>query len=221
MAQETPIVITGAHLQGSASELEARVQHDQHTQGVIVCHPHPLFDGSMDNKVVSTVIRAAKQQGLGTLRFNFRGVGQSGGEHDHGQGEQDDVASALHYAHNKLGWQRILLAGFSFGAGMACLSAQTHSDHIAGLFLIAPAVHHFDAPNTLANSFDTFVYMGDADEVVPFEEVEHWVSMVTPAPHWTVFEDTSHFFHGKLVELKSSLEKDFTDALTDILDAAN
>ncbi len=197
-------------IQGPAGVLEARWQpgKGESSVGLLMCHPHPLFDGTMNNKVVTSMTRTASRLGLSTLRFNFRGVGGSEGEHDHGQGEQQDVLAALRYAREQLGWQRLFLAGFSFGAGMACLASVQAADDIAGLFLIAPAVHNFDAPSALPPQFETFVYMGDADEVVPFDDVDDWVSRVVPQPHWEVFEQGGHFFHGRLTDLQASARRD-------------
>lgn len=182
--------------------------------GFIMCHPHPLYSGTMDNKVVTTLVRGVSRldmkegPALDTIRFNFRGVGNSEGKHDHGQGEQYDLAAVVEYASTELGWEKIYLAGFSFGSGVACLYAKNHPEKIAGLFLIAPAVHHFDAPSTLPFEFESHVYMGDADEVVPFDEVEHWVDLLTPQPHWHIFEDAGHFFHGRLIDLKNTVLED-------------
>lgn len=176
--------------------------------GLIICHPHPLHLGTMDNKVVTTLVRGASRLGLDTLRFNFRGVGQSEGQYDQGRGEQDDLKAVVNYGISALGWQQVYLAGFSFGAGVACLFASQHTERIAGLFLVAPAVHHFEAPSTLPYEFESHVYMGDADEVVPFDEVEHWVDLLTPQPHFHIFEGAEHFFHGRLVELKKAFVED-------------
>lgn len=204
MAQEKVITI-----QGPAGHIEGRWAEAEQTElGVLMCHPHPLHQGTMNNKVVTTVTRTAAGLGLPSLRFNFRGVGGSEGVHDHGKGEQDDVLAALDYVLNTLGWKKVILAGFSFGAGMACLAACRAPDQLAALVLLAPAVHHFDAPNTLPHNFETYVYMGDGDEVVPFDEVENWASLVIPTPHFEVFSDGSHFFHGRLTDLKASLIDD-------------
>ena len=201
-------------IDGPAGVLEACWQPGSQTRlGVLMCHPHPLFQGTMDNKVVTTVTRALAANGLPTLRFNFRGVGASAGVHDHGRGEQADVLAVLHYARSVLNWDKIILAGFSFGAGMACLSACREPEHLAALVLLAPAVHHFDAPNQLPYEFETFVYMGDADEVVPFDEVRDWASRVVPAPHVSVFLGGGHFFHGRLTDLKSSLQEDIAPVI--------
>ena len=172
-----------------------------------MCHPHPLFAGTMDNKVVTTAVRSARDLGFNTLRFNFRGVGNSTGSHDSGQGEQDDVLAALHYAKEELGWQTIILCGFSFGAGMACLATCREPELVDQLILIAPPVHHFDAPSVLPESVPVRVCMGDADEVVPFDEVADWVNFVQPSPEWQVFPEAGHFFHGRLTELKADLQQ--------------
>ena len=186
------------------NELDARICQQQSDVGLIMCHPHPLFGGTMDNKVVSTVIRAAHRAGLNTLRFNFRGVGDSTGIHDDGRGEQQDVLAAIEFAENQ-GWQKILLAGFSFGAGMACLALNHLQDdqqqRLVQAILIAPAVHHFDAPATLPPLIEVAVLMGNADEVVPYDEVDSWAQRLVPAPEWITFDQASHFFHGRLVDL--------------------
>lgn len=213
MSQERVVEI-----QGPAGVLEARsLATDQTEVGLLMCHPHPLFQGTMDNKVVTTVTRTAAGLGLPTLRFNFRGVGKSTGIHDYGKGEQDDVLAALNYAQTHLGWKKVILAGFSFGAGMACLSAVRAPEALAALVLLAPAVHHFDAPNTLPYEFETFVYMGDADEVVPFDEVESWAERVVPTPHFTILKDGSHFFHGRLVDLKGYLSADLEPVIRPLM----
>ena len=181
--------------------------------GFIMCHPHPLKGGTMDNKVVTTMVRTANKAGIPSLRFNFRGVGASEGEHTDGIGEQDDLALLVDYAREELGWKKIILGGFSFGCGVACLYSLRQPEICQGLFFVAPAVYLFDAPTNLPFEFESHVYMGDADEVVPFEEVEHWVDTVTPQPHWRVFEDAGHFFHGRLTDLKASFLEDLTPLL--------
>ncbi len=216
-------------LEGPAGQLEIRLGEHVRDEslaleksGLIMCHPHPLYSGTMDNKVVTTLVRGAarleievdgNQIHLDTIRFNFRGVGHSEGEHDQGKGEQDDLGAVVDYAINQLGWQKVYLAGFSFGSGVACLFASNFPEKISGLFLVAPAVHHFEAPSSLPFEFESHVYMGDADEVVPFDEVEHWVDLLTPQPHWHIFEGASHFFHGRLIDLKNTFLEDLANII--------
>lgn len=206
----TESIINLPVLGGGTISLEAKILDQGASAGLIMCHPHPLFSGTMDNKVVTTAVRAARDLGLNTFRFNFRGVGNSTGKHDNGRGEQEDVATAVKYARDTLGWQKIILGGFSFGAGVACLYACDHPDKLAGLFLLAPAVHHFDAPSRLPHEFETWVLMGNEDEVVPFDEVETWTELVVPQPHWFVFENAGHFFHGRLTDLRTTLKEELS-----------
>src|SRR5690554_7722446 len=110
--------------QGAAGLIEARHRPaEQNELGLLMCHPHPLFDGTMDNKVVTTCTRTAAELELPTLRFNFRSAGASEGVHDMGVSEKDDVLLAIQHVKQELGWTKIILAGFSFGSGMACLAA--------------------------------------------------------------------------------------------------
>lgn len=187
--------------------------HKQSEDVFLMCHPHPLFSGNMTNKVVTTAVRCANRLGMSTVRFNFRGVGQSSGEHDHGAGEQQDVAAMLDFCFAEMAAKRVFLGGFSFGAGMACLTACTQQELVSGLFLIAPAVHHFAAPERLPSKFNSFIYMGDEDEVVAFNDVKSWVHRLNQEPSFRVFEGCSHFFHGRLVELKERLGEDIQSLL--------
>lgn len=182
--------------------------HKQSDDVFLMCHPHPLFSGTMQNKVVTTAIRCAEKLGLSTVRFNFRGVGNSTGEHDNGVGEQQDVIAMLDFCFKQMNAKHVFLGGFSFGAGMACLAACTKPENISGLFLFAPAVHHFDAPSVLPSSFKTHVYMGTEDEVVSFSDVQAWVNDLEPDASFQIFNEGSHFFHRRLVELKERLESD-------------
>ena len=104
------------------TSLEARVLDQNSNAGLLMCHPHPLHGGTMDNKVVTTVTRAARNIGLNTLRFNYRGVGSSGGDmqgsYSSSHGEIEDVYAVFEYTKTTLGWERLILAGFSFGAAI-------------------------------------------------------------------------------------------------------
>ncbi|MEZ5397566.1 MAG: alpha/beta fold hydrolase [Bryobacterales bacterium] len=116
-------------LNGPAGRLEAL--HEGPEEGVkieraaVVCHPHPLFGGTLHNKVAFRLARGIRATGAAVLRFNFRGVGQSGGEHDHGKGEQDDVRTAVAYMRDRYPGLPLVLAGFSFGSSMSLKVACT------------------------------------------------------------------------------------------------
>jgi alpha/beta superfamily hydrolase len=148
----------------------------------VICHPHPLFGGTMDNKVVQTLSRAMLQLGWTTVRFNFRGVGASGGVWDDGVGEVDDALAVI--AHHRQGSQALLLAGFSFGAFVAAEAASRLPD----------------AENIPDVPADTLVIHGEADEVVPLSSTFDWARPQSLPV--IVFPGVGHFFHGQLALLK-------------------
>lgn len=171
----------------------------------VLCHPHPLFGGTMDNKVVMTLARAALAEGWRTVRFNFRGVGASGGAWDEGRGEVDDVLAVV-AAHRHDG-EALVLGGFSFGGFAA---AQAHARLPAGavkrLLLVAPATSRFPVPAVPA---DTFVVHGDADDVVPLAATLDWARPQTLPV--LVLPGVGHFFHGQLGLLKTLLARALRD----------
>jgi alpha/beta superfamily hydrolase len=159
----------------------------------VLCHPHPQHGGTMDNKVVQTLARAFVQLGWRAVRFNFRGVGASGGAWDHGHGEVDDVLAAV------AAWREpslpLTLGGFSFGAAMAAHAAQRlpAPERPTRLVLVGPAVLNFAPPPVPAG---TLVIHGEADEVVPLAAVLDWARpQMLPV---TVVPGVGHFFHGQL-----------------------
>lgn len=181
---------------GPAGAIEVAVDvPDGAPRGVaLVCHPHPLHGGTMDNKVVQTLARAFVQLGYRAVRFNFRGIGASAGGWDEGRGEIDD-AMAVAQAHRDPALP-LAVAGFSFGGYVA-----SHVAHRLGdaerLVLIAPAVTNFSPAPV---SQHTLVIHGEADDVVPLAAVLDWARpAVLPV---TVIPGTGHFFHGQLPLLK-------------------
>lgn len=173
----------------------------------VVCHPHPLHGGSMDNKVVSTLVRLYRDLGLRVLRFNFRGVGGSAGVHDNAVGEVEDLVAVLAYARAELGATQLELAGFSFGSYVAAAGAgrlPALGLALEHLVLVAPPVHHYPFAS-LSLPAATVVVQGEADEVVPPAQVFAWVASLDPAPRLIRFADCGHFFHGRLGDLKTEL----------------
>ncbi|MDH4110254.1 MAG: alpha/beta hydrolase [Gammaproteobacteria bacterium] len=191
---------------GPAGRLECMLEKPAagHSQGcAIVCHPHPLHGGTMHNKVVHTLARAFIAQGLATLRFNFRGVSASEGSHDNGVGEVDDVLAAVDWMAGRYPGLPVWLGGFSFGGAMA-IRAATCRD-VAGLISVAPAAYRFAGDLAAQPSCPWLIVHGEADELVPVAETIEWVNSMEPGPELEVFAGTSHFFHGKLVELRNSV----------------
>ncbi len=163
----------------------------------VLCHPHPLHGGTMDNKVVQTLARAFLALGYRAVRFNFRGVGASAGAWDEGRGEVDDVLAVVQSLRDPA--LPLALGGFSFGAGMAGRAAARLPAGAAAerLVLVGPAVLNFPPPPV---SQDTLVIHGEADEVVPLQAVLDWARPQTLPV--TVVPGVGHFFHGQLGLLK-------------------
>ena len=167
----------------------------------VIAHPHPLFAGTMDNKVVQTVARGFVQSRWRALRFNFRGVGASAGTHDEGRGELEDM---LHIVSSQVPAGPFALAGFSFGAFVAAAAVvrlwpQREADKIV---LVGTAVSRFTVPELPLDAQDrTFVIHGESDDTVSFEAVLDWARpQQLPV---TLVPGTGHFFHGQLPLLKS------------------
>ena len=164
---------------------------------LLVAHPHPLHGGSLDNKVVTTIAKAANEAGWVSVRPNFRGVGMSDGEFDAGVGETEDllaVARFVEASYPDLPWA---LAGFSFGAFVQHRLRQALPAR--RLILVAPAVtmYEFDPVPP-----DTQVIFGDADELIPPAAIQLWAGQQKLAAK--AIPGAGHFFHGKLKELKQA-----------------
>lgn len=183
---------------GPAGPLECALDHPPQGSArglAVVCHPHPLFGGTMDNKVVHTLARAFLQLGYRVMRFNFRGIGQSGGSWAEGAGEVDDALAVIQ-AHRTPG-EALVLAGFSFGGYVTTQAATRLADKAERLVLVGPAVVNFPAAPVPA---DTLVVQGELDDVVPMADVLAWAR--PQALPVTVLPGAGHFFHGQLPVLK-------------------
>ena len=177
------------------------------TRGVaVICHPHPLQGGTMDNKVVTTIARALVHRGWRVVRFNYRGVGGSGGSWDEGRGEIDD-AMAVIAAHRAAG-EALVLGGFSFGGFIAASAAAKlpEADKPLRMVLVAPSTAKHDAPPVIA---DTLLVHGEADDVVPLSASMDWAR--PQALPVVVVPGAGHFFHGQLVLLKSLVARYFAE----------
>jgi hypothetical protein len=157
----------------------------------LIAHPHPLFGGTLDNKVVQTLARAFVELGYTAWRPNFRGVGASEGRHDEGRGEVEDLAAVLAHA----GAERPVLAGFSFGAAMAAkLGARRACERMV---LVGVAVTNQQVPPVAAG---TLVIHGEVDETIPLAAVLDWARpQELPV---LVLPGADHFFHRRLPALK-------------------
>lgn len=169
----------------------------------LVAHPHPLFGGTLDNKVAQTLARAFVQLGYAVVRPNFRGVGKSEGEHDKGIGERDDLLAVIDWMRQQPGWDTppLALAGFSFGTFvLSSHVAKTLAD--AGtpaqrLVFVGTAASNWDVAPVPA---DTLVIHGEVDDTVPLQSVLDWARPQTLPV--VVIPGGEHFFHGLLPLLK-------------------
>lgn len=187
-------------LPGPAGVLEAIVTSTNTENVAIVCHPHPLYGGTMNNKVVTTTCKALQTLGLTTIRFNYRGVGASTGEFGNFVGETADLLAIIEWVQNSIEKPRLWLAGFSFGAYIAAQGALQRSELVEQLISIAPAVNHADFSPFTVIKCPWLIIQGTADEIVPAVEVRAWAEQL-PAKLVEI-PGASHFFHGKLIELR-------------------
>lgn len=192
-------------LEAAGTQIEASVATPEHPRGALVlCHPHPLYGGDMDNPVVIRAAEVAREVGLATLRFNFRGVGRSSGTHDEGRAEQDDVLAALRYLRNRVpGGTRVGLAGYSFGAVVSASVAERERG-LSALCLIAPPVVRFGFALPSTADLDVLVVAGTRDEYCPSSELDRLAARL-PAESVVRIENADHFFFGKLYPLGEAI----------------
>ena len=178
----------------------------------IVCHPLPTEGGSLHNKVVTMAARALRESGIATLRFNFRGVGQSEGCFDDGRGELDDLRAVAAWARGTHPDKTLWLAGFSFGAWVALRGAvELGAD---ALISIAPPVGRSWSFDDIAlPAVPWLLIQGEADEIVDANAVFEWVATLARPPMVVKMPDTSHFFHRKLIDLRGAVRHGIRDWL--------
>jgi alpha/beta superfamily hydrolase len=199
-------------LTGPAGQIEARLELPDALESPrvfgVACHPHSLKGGTMDNKVTHTLARAMVECGAPAFRFNFRGVGASGGVFDRGQGEADDLAAVVAEGRRRFPGAALWLGGFSFGAFVALRGARRVTPE--KLIAIAPPVVGYELGDVDGPECDWMLVQGDADDVVPPEAVLAWAARQPPdrhgkGPNLHVLAGAGHFFHGRLHELKPLL----------------
>jgi len=170
----------------------------------VVCHPHPLFGGTMHNKVVFRTAEAFQQAGFATLRFNFRGVGGSPGAHDDGKGEQDDARAAIDYLTGLHPGTPLALSGFSFGGGV-CLAYGPSEPRVRLLWAVAPGVGRRDFSHLAQCDVPKGVVQGTNDELCPLADLERaWPGWAEPKAKY-VIDGADHFFVGRLPEMQAAL----------------
>jgi len=193
------------HMMGPVGRIEAvltRPTESSARRAVgVICHPHPLYDGSLHNKVTHTLAHAFNDLGVPAFRFNFRGVGESEGFFDGGNGETADLLAVISEARRLFPHRELWLAGFSFGAYVALRACQ--QTHLTRLITVAPPVNLFDFSGLHRPQCEWTVIQGDQDDIVPAADVLRWAQSQRPAPQIIQMEQTGHFFHRRLGPLRS------------------
>ena len=199
-------------LAGPVGEIEALVEipaDDAAAAGAaparfgVVCHPHPLYGGTLDNKVVYAVARAFVELGVPTIRFNFRGVGGSAGSYDDGRGETADALAVIAYGRKRWPGAALWLGGFSFGGAVAVrAAAQAQPERLVA---VAPGITRIAMEGVDSPACPWLVVQGDADDVIEPAAVLDWVKRQSVAPTVHLLPRAGHFFHGRLHELRSAV----------------
>lgn len=201
------ITSQAVNISGPAGNIQAVLDIPENISNEFIsvnCHPHSLHGGTMTNKVVHTLSRSIASLGFASIRFNFRGVGESAGVYDEGNGEQDDLQAIVDWMKNEYPDSKLLLSGFSFGSFVSAFAAKQVKPEL--LISVAPPVKRvsfdgFERPNCVWN-----VIMGTEDELVDYDAVKDWVKHFELPPSLITMIGASHFFHGRLVELRAHVE---------------
>ncbi|MFO7666752.1 MAG: alpha/beta hydrolase [Desulfobacterales bacterium] len=184
-------------------ELEGILEKNSGDTGVVITHPHPLYGGDMYNPVVGVIANAYRDKGYSTLRFNFRGTGESGGKHDNGIGEQEDLLSAISCMHER-GITHIDLSGYSFGTFVNA-GAVGKGARVLNMTMVSPPVAFMEFGKLTPLSCLKLVITGRYDEVAPVELVKKTLFQWNSEARLEVIEGTDHFYAGCLKELEQVL----------------
>jgi alpha/beta superfamily hydrolase len=170
----------------------------------VICHPNPVQGGTMHNKVVTMVERALRESGLDTVRFNFRGTGDSEGSYDEGVGEGEDLAAVVAWLRRVRSDDALWLAGFSFGSYVTIRNAvRLHAD---ALISIAPPAGRWPFEGFEIPTSPWLVVMGEEDEVVEPQAVFDWIDSLDSKPELVRMPETGHFFHRRLMDLRGAVK---------------
>lgn len=192
-------------IQAAEFQIEGRLDNVPGEKAVIVTHPHPLYGGDMNNNVVEAVVEAYRKKGYSTLRFNFRGVGQSGGSFDEGKGEQEDVNAALAQL-GELGKSSIDLAGYSFGAWVNALGLKGFDD-VKRVIMVSPPVNFIDFSFLGYNAKIQLVIAGSRDDIAPPRIIEPMLVTWNPKLRYKIIQGADHFYWGKTDEIKKIIQE--------------
>lgn len=166
----------------------------------VICHPHPLYGGTMTNKVTHMLAKSCNELGLPTVRFNYRGVGTSAGSFDDGNGETADAVAVLDWVHERWPNAGLWLGGFSFGGGVAIRAAALRE--VRRLITVAPAIRLVTVDETKLPQCPWLVVQGDEDELIDAADVQRWVAGLPVSPDLVMLQGVQHFFHGRMNDLR-------------------
>ncbi|MGO1541350.1 MAG: alpha/beta hydrolase [Luteimonas sp.] len=209
---DTPTFPTGSDtlaLPGPAGALEVAVDHPEDDVAAlplvaIICHPLPTEGGTMHNKVVTMAGRALRELGATTVRFNFRGTGESEGEFNEGPGEIEDLRAVAAWVRSQRSGQRLWLAGFSFGAYVSLAAAAEIEPGM--LISIAPPAGRWDFGSIQLPTCPWLVIQGEEDEIVDPQAVYDWLDHSDAQAELVRVPETGHFFHRKLMDLRGAIK---------------
>jgi len=195
-------------LEGPAGKLEAILKDPAGavTRAAIVCHPHPLFGGTMHNKVVFRIARAFSDAGFAVLRFNFRGTGRSQGEHDSGRGEQDDLSAAIEFIERRYPGAELWLAGFSFGSAVM-LRAASCDDRVRALIAVGVPVSKQSFSDLAHCNKPKLLVQGTNDQYGSVDQLETFFASLDEPKQLKIIDGADHFFEGHLPELAEAVTK--------------
>ena len=207
----TASTVRSFFLDGPAGRLEALLNSgaENATHAAVVCHPHPVYGGTMHNKVVFHAMKALNSFGFPVLRFNFRGAGLSQGEHDQGRGELDDVRSALDWLQREFHLP-LLFAGFSFGAAVG-LGVACDDDRVRALIGLGVPVkpvdeRSYDLEFLRSCTKPKLFVSGSRDQFAPRALLEQMAQAAAEPKQLVIIESADHFFEGRLREMRETLE---------------
>ncbi|MAZ77153.1 MAG: alpha/beta hydrolase [Legionellaceae bacterium] len=206
--KDQKIIIPGP--QGDLEALALGAKQETPKAMAIICHPHPLQEGTMNNKVVYVLARVFADMGLHTIRFNYRGVGESAGHYGHGEGETEDCLAVMDWAKQHYPGLDFYLSGFSFGSYVSANAAHQRPHDVLQLVNIAPAVTLFDFTRLTNIDCPWLVVQGDEDSVVDLKASREWAAHMRPKPNYIIIPGAGHFFHSRLLDLRHVLELELT-----------
>lgn len=206
------LTLSSTLLETPNGKLEVCIEHPaadlENPQAVaLICHPHPLHGGTMKNKVISTLAKTFRELNCISVRFNYRGVGKSDGHYDNGIGETDDALFLLNWIQQNFTPKKTYLAGFSFGAFVSLRAATLTPLKLTHLWMVAPAILHADYQLLAPPACPWTVIIPENDTIAEPYATYDWIALQHPKPNILSFDQASHFFDGRLIELRDRIKQ--------------